>query len=460
MPENIFKTWVCSMCGYIHYGPEPPDECPVCGASKDQFTLSTEEETPPAMEIPSVTVNKAVVVGAGIAGVSAAETLRKFAPQADITLISAETHLPYYRLNLTRYLAGEIHADQLSLHPEIWYNIHNIRLLRNTAAQALDLGNNELILSDESRIPFDRLVLTTGSRPFVPPFPGAGRKNVTTLRTRQDADFLLEACQGNRMCVCIGGGLLGLETAGALARRGAKVTVLENQAWLLPRQLNETASKRFQTLVQARGIAVRTKVNIRELAGDEAVQGVLLDDGTTLPADVVVISAGVRSNTDLARQAGLEVKQGILVDSTMKTSHPDIFSAGDAAECRGMLYGLWVPSQVQGTVAGMNAAGQVSEFTEIPRSATLKVLGIQLFNIGVISPDAATDRVFETEVDGNYYFFVFRDSLLVGSILLGDAVLSNKIKKVVEERQDCSGWLQEGYDAAHIMNFIKDLVVV
>jgi len=288
--------------------------------------------------------------------------------------------------------------------------------------------------------------------------PRVQRIQRSILRTRQDTDFILEACQGNRKCVCIGGGLLGLETAGALARRGAEVTVLENQAWLLPRQLNETASKRFQALVQARGIAVRAKVNIRELAGAETVHGVLLDDGTTLPADVVVISAGVRSNTDLARQSGLEVKQGILVDSTMKTSHADVFAAGDAAEHRCMLYGLWVPSQVQGTVAGMNAAGQVSEFTEIPRSATLKVLGIELFNIGVISPDAATDRVFETEADGNYYFLVFRDSLLVGSILLGDAALSNKIKKVVDERQDCSRWLQEGYDAGHILNTMKDLL--
>ena len=445
------------MCGYIHYGPEPPDECPVCGASKDQFTLSTEDVSPPAMKAPSVIVNKAVVVGAGIAGVSAAETIRKFAPQAEITLISSEMHLPYYRSTLTRYLAGEIGADQLTLHPKIWYNTHNIRLLRNAAAQVLDLENKELILSDESRIPFDRLVLTTGSRPFVPPFPGANRKNVTTLRTRQDADFILEACQGNRKCVCIGGGLLGLETAGALARHGAEVTVLENQAWLLPRQLNETASKRFQAQVQARGITVRSKVNIRELVGDEAVRGVLLEDGTTLPADVVVISAGVGANIDLARQSGQEAKQGILVDSTMKTSHADVFAAGDTAEHHGMLYGLWVPCQVQGTVAGMNAAGQASEFTQIPRSATLKVLGIELFNIGVISPDAATDRVFETEVDGNYYFFVFRDSLLVGSILLGDAALSNKIKKVVEERQDCSVWLQKGYGAGHILNTMKDL---
>jgi nitrite reductase (NADH) large subunit len=162
MPENIFKTWVCSMCGYIYYGPDPPEECPVCGASRDQFTLSTEDDTAPVMEAPSVTLEHAVVVGAGIAGVSAAETIRKFAPQAEITLISNETFLPYYRLNLTRYLAGEINADQLSLHPEIWYNLHNIRLLRNTEARALDLGNKELQLSDNIRIPFDRLVLTVG----------------------------------------------------------------------------------------------------------------------------------------------------------------------------------------------------------------------------------------------------------------------------------------------------------
>jgi NAD(P)H-nitrite reductase large subunit len=458
MPENTFKTWVCSMCGYIHYGPEPPDECPVCGGAKDQFSLSTEDEIPPALETPSVVVNKAVVVGAGIAGVSAAEAIRKFAPQAVITLVSNDAYLPYYRLNLTRYLAGELEADQLTLHPEIWYNIHNIRLLRETEAQALNLENKELLLSDGSRLPFDRLVLTPGSRPFVPPIPGADRKNVTTLRRRQDADFILDACKGNgARCVCIGGGLLGLETAGALARCGAEVTVLENQAWLLPRQLNETASQRFQAQVQAKGIAVRAKANIRELVGNEVVKGVLLDDGTTLPADVVVISAGVRSNIDLARQAGLEVKQGILVDSTMKTSHPDVFAAGDAAEYRGLLYGLWVPSQLQGTVAGTNAAGQPGEFAEIPRSATLKVLGIELFNIGVISPDAATDRVLETEKDGHYFYFVFRDNLMVGSILLGNAALSNHVKKVVEERQDCSAWLQDGVDAAHIMKLIKNI---
>lgn len=457
MPETVFKTWVCSMCGYIHYGPEPPGECPVCGAAMDQFTLSVEDEESPVHEVPPITLNHAVVAGAGIAGVSAAEAIRKFAPQAEITLISNETYLPYYRLNLTRYLAGEMSADQLSLHPEIWYNIHNIRLIRNTEAQVIDLGNKELLLADNSRIPFDRLVLTVGSHPFMPPFPGADRKNVTRLRTRKDADLILAACQGSRKCVCIGGGLLGLETAGALSRRAAEVTVLENQAWLLPRQLNETASNRFRALVEARGIEVHTRVSVRELTGNESVQGVLLEDGRTLLANLVVISAGVRTNIDIARQAGLEIRQGIIVDSKMQTSHPDVFAAGDVTEHRGMLYGLWNPAHTQGTIAGTNAAGETTEFKEIPRSATLKVLGIPLFNIGVISPEAATDTVFEAEIDGNYYFFLFRADLMVGSILLGDTSLSSKVSRVVEGRQNCSQWLQGGQDAEGIVNILKDL---
>jgi len=423
----------------------------------DQFTLSVEDETAPVHEVPTITLNHAVVAGAGIAGVSAAEAIRKFAPQAEITLISNETYFPYYRLNLTRYLAGEMNADQLLLHPEIWYNIHNIRLLRNTEAQGIDLGNKELLLSDNSRIPFDRLVLTVGSHPFMPPFPGTSRKNVTRLRTRKDADLILAACQGSRKCVCIGGGLLGLETAGALRRRGAEVTVLENQAWLLPRQLNETASHRFRALVEARGIEVHTRVSVRELTGNESVQGVLLEDGRTLPANLVVISAGVRSNINIARQAGLEVRQGIIVDNKMQTSHPDVFAAGDVTELRGMLYGLWNPAHTQGTIAGTNAAGETTEFKEIPRSATLKVLGIPLFNIGVISPEASSDTVFEAEIDGNYYFFLFREDLMVGSILLGDTSLSSKVSRVVEGRQNCSGWLQAGQDAAAILNFIKSL---
>ncbi len=453
MSETVVKAWVCPVCGYVHYGAEPPDECPVCGAPKSDFEPAPEAGASGAPAAgPS---GKALIVGAGIAGVSAAEALRQVAPQAEITLISSDAALPYYRLNLTRYLAGEVSGEQLVLHPEDWYAERRIELLRSSEARQLDLAQKQLALADGRRLAYDQLILTVGARPFLPPFPGAHRKNVTALRTRQEADFILQACQGGRACVCIGGGLLGLETAGALACRGIPVTVLENQAWLLPRQLNQAAGRLFQERVRALGIALRTRALTRELEGDEAVRGVLLEDGERLPAEVVVISAGVRANLDLARQAGLEVKQGLLVDNWLRTSQSEVYAAGDVAEHRGVLYGTWAPAQMQGSIAGMNAGGQKVEFNGIARATTLKVLGINLFSIGKIAPESAADVCVEAELDGNYYCFVLREGLLAGAILLGDTSLAAKVKKVVDERSDCSCLVQGRCEVKDVLEFLQ-----
>ena len=446
--------WRCPICGYIHDGTEPPDECPICGSPGELFEAVEDSEI--VFQAPSE-LKKVVIAGAGIAGVSAAEALRKAAPQVEIDLLSREPHIPYYRLNLTRYLAGELTADQLDLYPESWYAEKGINLLRNTELAGIDLEKKEAVLKNAQRIPFDKLILTVGASPFVPPFQGAGRKNVKTLRTRQDADDILAACQGNKVCVCIGGGLLGLETAGALACRGVKVTVLENQPWLLPRQLNERAAAIFEVQVKALGISVRVGAQTKELVGDESVRGVLLEDGTLIPAEVVIISAGIRSQVALARQAGLEVKQGIVVDDTLQTSHTDVFAAGDVAEHQGMLYGIWGPSQAQGTTAGMNAAGQKIAFAKLPRSNTLKVLGVNLFSIGRISPEAGLDRVIEGEIEGKYTYFLFREGHLAGAILLGDTKLASKIKHAVENQTDLADLLQTKPGIQEVKKYFQEI---
>jgi nitrite reductase (NADH) large subunit len=449
------KIWICPVCGYIHYGSQPPDECPVCGAMGDLFELSTTSQ-PNQVSMASGERKKVVIVGAGVAGVSAAEAIRKASAQVELILVSNEIHLPYYRLNLTRYLAGEVGIEQLPLHPESWYAENNITLLRNSEMSQLNIEKKELQLQNGSSITYDRLILTVGSHPFVPPFPGAIRKNVTTLRTLKDADFILESCHGKH-CVCIGGGILGLEIAGGLARQGVDVTVLENQAWLLPRQLNETGSKLFQEKVESLGIRIQVSAQTRELVGDESVHGVLLEDGTTVSADFVIISAGVRSNIDLARQAGLEVKQGIMVDNKMQTSRPDVFAPGDVAEHQGIVSGLWYPSQAQGTVAGMNAIGLDVEFTGLPRSNVLKALGIDLFSIGQISPADNADRIIDAAIDGKYCCFIFRDNSMVGSILLGDTSLSSKVKGIIEDHVDCSSVLDSGVGVNEILHYLMDL---
>jgi nitrite reductase (NADH) large subunit len=449
--EGPVAGWRCLICKYVHAGAEPPDVCPVCGAPADRFEPLA-EVAERAAEAGRAT--KVVVIGAGIAGIAAVESLREASAAADITLIAKEPELPYYRLNLTRYLLGEIKAEDLPIHPEGWYAEQNVRLLLGAEVAAVKLEEQVVELGDGENLPFERLLLAAGAHPFVPPFPGAGREGVTTLRTVRDADRILEASRDGARCVCIGGGILGLETAAALARRGADVTLLEGHGWLLPRQLNERAGELLAEHAAGLGITLRKKARTREILGDDRVRGVLLDDGARIPADLVVIATGIRSNTALARRAGLDVDQGVVVDDALKTSHPHVFAAGDVAEHRGVVYGTWGPSQYQGSIAGMNMVGVKAEFGGIPRSNTLKVLGLDLFSIGQIVLEDGSFQAIEREHDGQYFRFVLRDTHLVGAILLGDTSLTVRVKKAIENREDFSGLLQKHPNAEQIFDFL------
>lgn len=432
------EQWRCLNCGYVHAGPEPPGECPVCGARKDRFEAVGIEREPGASAGEAIHV---VIVGGGIAGVSAAESVRNSSPGAGITLIAKESALPYYRLNLTRYLAGEIEADALPIHDASWYRERNIELLSGAEVAALLIEEQKVELRDGSQVAYDRLILTAGAHPFIPPFPGTQREGVATLRTTEDAERILELARAGTSCVCIGGGILGIETAGGLARRGAHVTLLEGHGWLMPRQLNAKAGEMLKKHIETLGIRLRTLARTKELLGDERIAGVLLEDDTTFPADLVVITTGIRPNSHLARRAGLEVNKGVVVDNHLRSSRPQVFAAGDVAEHRGFLYGTWGASQYQGSIAGLNAAGVDAEFGGIPRSNTLKVLGVDLWSIGHFEPEDGSYQVIEGEDDGRYRRFVFRDGLLVGSILFGDTLITGPLKKAIEGKTNLSGVL-------------------
>ena len=437
----------------------------MCGVSREHFEPGPENTPPSGKPGPAATeasstrnVLRAVVIGAGGAGMAAVESLRKAAPGAEIVLISQETELPYYRLNLTRYLAGEVNRPDLFIHPAAWYQEQQIQLLLGTEVSALHLADHAVQLGDGRRLPFDKLLLAAGARPFIPPIPGADRQGVTGLRTVHDADALLKACEAGARCVCIGGGLLGLEAAGALARRGARVTLLEGHGWLLPRQLNQRAGEILGAHAGGIGITLRNKAVTREILGDGHVRGVLLEDGSTIPAELVVIATGIRSNCSLAQQAGLEVKHGVLVNDQLITSHPDVLAAGDVAEHQGLVYGLWTASQAQGAIAGRNLAGAAAEFTGLPRSNTLKVLGLDMFSIGQIAPADAGGQVLEQEAEGRYYRFVFHESRLVGAILLGDIRPMSVTKKAVEERRDCANLLRAGATAQAVVEHLGETI--
>jgi nitrite reductase (NADH) large subunit len=381
-------------------------------------------------------------VGSGIAGVSAAETVRRVSPDSTITLIGTEGELPYYRLNLTRYLAGEIKRDALPIHPTNWFEEQGIELIRSVTVDHINPATHSVLLSNGRELPYDRLILAAGSHPYIPSLEGVHLEGVFTLRTSVDADRLLARVQSGTRCICIGGGILGIETAGALARQKADVTLLESHEWLMPRQLNSRAAGVLERHLSSLGIRVIKKAQTRALLGETRLSGVALQDGPTLPADVVVLATGVRPNTALARKAGLEVNNGIVVHNHLQASLPDIYAAGDAAEHNGQVYGAWAASQYQGTIAALNAVGIPTAFGGLPRSNTVKALGLDLTSIGKFQPEDGSYSVLEREGPSDYVMFVFHDGHLAGAILIGYADLAVAVKKAVESKTDFSALIQ------------------
>ena len=444
--------WRCLSCGHVHDGSTAPGECPVCSAPGGRFQPLHVESRPGTDHELSV-----VIVGGGIAGVSTAEAIRRCSDAADITLVSKEPELPYYRLNLTRLVAAEVGDESLRLHPRSWYDDRRVRLLTGVEMAAFVPGERVVSLRDGRRIPYDKLILTVGAHPIVPPIPGVRREGVTALRTTGDARRIIRGALDGMGCVVVGGGLLGLETAGGLAQRGARVVLLERHAWLMPRQLSRRAGAWLRRHVTDMGIDLREASRPEEIVGDDRARAVLLEDGSTVPGDLIVFATGVCPNSYLAGTAGLEVHKGVVVDSHMRSSHPDVFAAGDVAEHRGVLYGSWPAAQAQGTVAGLNALGLGLDFENTPRNHALKVLGADVTSIGTVEPEDGSCRVVEADDGPRYRRFVFRDSRLVGAVLLGDAALSPAAKRAIEARSDLSTVLGGRVSAADVADRLVSL---
>ena len=397
------------------------------------------------------TINRYIIIGGGIAGVSAAEAVHALQPDSDITLISEEHTLPYFRMSLTRYLAGEVEREKLILHDQQWYLQNHITILLNTHVEAIETESKQISLADGQKLPYDKLILASGAHPNMPPFPGRELKGVQTLRTLEDADLIMDVARKQARVVCIGGGLLGLEVAGAVARQGAQVTVLEGLDWLLPRQLDAQASAILKEKIESLGIKVIVPAMTKAIHGDGRVESVELGDGQVLPADLVLISTGVSANLELAKSAGLAVNRGLVVNEHMVTSNPDILAAGDLTEFQGRSYGLWIPAKNQGTIAGQNAVGKETSFLGDPPSTRLKVLGVDVFSVGQFAPGMEGDRLVAESGDGGYKSFLFREGKMIGSILLGDASMANKVKAAIEGKRDFPELLGENLDVESVI---------
>jgi len=375
-----------------------------------------------------------VIVGNGVAADSAAVRIREIDNTASIDMFSREEIPFYYRPRLIDYLAREITVEKFTLHTAEWYRERNINLHLSTDISSIDRDAREAAASDGKTYPYDSLLLATGADCFVPPIAGVNNHpgRVFTIKTTTDVDRILQVATSSRTALVIGGGLLGLETANSLSKLGVTAKVIEFFPRLLPRQLDARGGRLLQSLLEERGLEFFLDDVSERIEGNDSTVWLYLKSSRILGGGLIIVSAGVRPDLKLARQAGLQVGKGLVVDDHMKTSDAHIYGAGDVIEHGGRLYGTWQPAKEQGEVAGAGMAGRETSYQGTISPVRLKVAGIDLAAIGEIDGDGMMDsKVFEEE--RIYRKAVLRDGALVGAILLGSASGDQAIAKAVRD---------------------------
>jgi nitrite reductase (NADH) large subunit len=386
-----------------------------------------------------------VMVGNGMAGVRTLEELLKVAPgMYDITVFGAEPHPNYNRILLSPVLAGEQTLDEIVLNPWAWYAEHGITLHAGRKVERIDRVRRVVVADDGTEAPYDRLLLATGSNPFLLPVPGKDLPGVVAYRDIADTQAMIDAAARHRHAVVIGGGLLGLEAANGLAKRGMDVTVVHVMPWLMERQLDETAGQLLQQSLEARGLKFRMQAHTQELVAgpDGRVAAIRFKDGSELPAELVVMAVGIRPNTALAASAGLHVDRGIVVHDTLQTvTDARIWAVGECAAHRGIAYGLVAPLFEQAKVAANHLAQfGIGRYTGSLTSTKLKVTGIDLFSAGDFQGGAGCEQIVLSDpVGGVYKKLVLKDDRLVGACLYGDTVDGSWYFKLLREGRSVAG---------------------
>jgi len=368
---------------------------------------------------------KLVLIGNGMAGIRTLEELLKIAPDLyEITVFGAEPHPNYNRILLSPVLAGEQTFEDIVLNDLNWYADNGIRLLLDRKVVKLDRRLRKVYAADGSEAEYDRLVIATGSNPFILPVPGNRLEGVIGYRDIADTQAMIDTAKSHSHAVVIGGGLLGLEAANGLKQRGMDVTVVHLADWLLERQLDRTAGKLLQSALEARGIRFRLNTVTDELVdnGDGRVCAVQFKDGDVVAADLVVMAAGIRPNTELAEKSGIPCNRGILVNDTLQTYDPRIYAIGECASHRGIAYGLVAPLFEQAKVCANHLAQfGFASYKGSVVSTKLKVTGIDLFSAGNFMGGEGTETITLSDpIGGVYKKLVIKDDVLVGACLYGD----------------------------------------
>jgi nitrite reductase (NADH) large subunit len=382
--------------------------------------------------------SRLVVIGNGMAAMRTVEELLKLAPELyEITVFGAEPHPNYNRILLSPVLAGEQTFEQIVINPLDWYHEHGIRLHAGKKVAKIDRTRRIVVAQDGTEAAYDRLLLATGSNPFMLPIPGANLPGVITYRDIADTQAMIDAAANHKRAVVIGGGLLGLEAANGLKQRGMDVTVVHVMPWLMERQLDRTAGDLLRQSLEARGLKFLMQAQTQELVANEwgRIGAVRFKDGTSIDTDLVVMAVGIRPNTALAEAAGLHCNRGLVVNDTMQTFDPRIYAVGECVSHRGVAYGLVAPLYEQAKVAANHLANfGIGRYEGSVTSTKLKVTGIDLFSAGDFAGGEGREEITLADPNaGVYKKLVIRDDKLIGACLYGDTVDGSWYFKLLRE---------------------------
>lgn len=420
----------CLVCGEIF--DSSLEICPVCGVGKENFVPVEAEDT----SYQNDSEEFYLILGNGAAGYYAAKSIRERDKTASIVMVSDEPFRSYNRPMLTKSIMAELNEDQIAIQEEAWFEEQRIVQVLGKKVVSVDTAEKEALLDDQTRLKYTKLIYALGAECFIPPIPGSDKKTVVAVRRLGDTRKIAGLLHDVKHVVVIGGGVLGLEAAWEMKKAGCSVTVLEIAPVLMGRQLDTPAAELLKTISQDCGIDIRTGVQVEGILGDEKSTAVKLKEGEEVPAELVIISSGVRANTALARDMGLVTDRGIVVNARMETSTENIYACGDCAQFENVNYAIWPEAMEQGKTAGANAAGEEKEYTQVPAALTFHGMNTALYAIGDAgkNPNLVYKTVEWKDMGRKQYKkYYFLNNRLCGVILIGDvsemAVLSEAVEK-------------------------------
>lgn len=420
----------CLVCGEIF--DSSLEVCPVCGVGKENFVPVEDMQSGYSND----TNDFYVIIGNGAAGFNAAKAIRERDKTGSIVMISNEPYNTYNRPMLTKSLMANLDAEQIAVQDASWYEENRVYQVLGKEIVTVDTQAKEVVMNDGTRLKYTKLIYATGSECFLPPIAGKDKPEVIAIRRLEDTRKIAELLPKVKHVVVIGGGVLGLEAAWEMKKAKRQVTVLEVAPILMGRQLDESAADLLKKIAQDQGVQIVTGAQIASIEGEEHVTGVKLADGTEIPAELVIVSAGVKANIALAKTAGLETERAVVVNERMETSVKDIYACGDCAQYQGVNYALWSQAVEQGKVAGANAAGDELAYEIIPAALNFHGMNTALFAIG----DAGKNpnlvyKTMEYKDMGKkqYQKFYFLNNRLCGVILIGDVSRMGELTEAVQK---------------------------